>query len=408
MSSRPVPESLLSPGLGEIWSAARNRLDRFGPQRRGSIASPGLDPASTLAMESLLGRKPTKRLDLQELEAALVARAIGRDLCDALTRLGHPPSAEAAQRRSDRARAQEARESLHCAIAVWDEPWAAAWADAVVGAGLLRDFDGDSATRLANDVRRLLDHLERPQHSDSSRTEIAATLYGSAHALDSGTRRASAVTHALRHRGGPLDERELWEAVGILPDRVSAPALVWSLPTDGASPLDMHVRFALHAGLPLHISLLALRKHPISVDAGTPVLVVENPRLVEAAAERSLPACVISSNGNPSTAVTTLLRQLQQAEASLWYHGDFDSPGIAICRRMHEFGCSPWMMDARDYADAIGQAKESDVQLTSDPRECGPTPWDPRLQPAFDHHRLIIHEEFVLDAVLNRFGRFNQ
>ncbi len=408
MSSRPVPESLLSPGLGKVWSAARHRLDRYGPQRRGSIASPALDPASTLAMESLLGRRPAKRLDLQELEGALVARAIGSDLCDALTRLGHPPSDDAAQRRSDRARAQEARESLHCAIAAWDEPWAATWADAVVRAGLLRDFDGDSAARLATDVRRLLDHLGHPQPSASSRTEIAATLYGSAHALDAGTRRASAVTHALRLRNGPLDERKLWEAAGILPDRVSAPALVWSLPVAGASVLDVQTRFALHAGLPIHISLFALQQHPISVDAGTPVLVVENPRLVEAAAERILPACVISSNGNPSTAVTTLLRQLQQAEASLWYHGDFDSPGIAICQRMHESGCSPWMMGARDYVDAIRQAKESDVQLMSDPKECGPTPWDPKLQAAFDHHRLIIHEEFVLDGVLNRFGRFNQ
>ncbi len=407
MSSRPVPESLLSPGLGEIWAAARHRLDRYGLQHRGSIATPALDPASTLAMESLLGRRPAKRLDLQELEAALTARAVGSDLCDALTRLGCPPSADAAQRRSDRARAQEARESLRHAIAVWEEPWAADWAHAVAGAGLLRDFDGDNADRLATDVRRLLDHLDHPQFSATSRTEIAATLYGSAHALDAGTRRAGAVTHALRYRSGPLDERELWEAAGILPDRVSAPALVWSLPVAGASPLDVHIRFALHAGLPLHVSLFALRRHPISVDAGTPVLVVENPRLVEAAAERSLPACVISTNGNPTTAVTTLMSQLRQADASLWYHGDFDSPGLAICRRMHELGCSPWMMDARDYADAIRRAEESDVQLMSDPKKCGPTLWDPKLQAAFDHHRLVVHEEFVLDSVLNRFGRFH-
>ncbi len=407
MSSRTVPESLLLPGLAKLWSAARHRLDRYGPQRRGFVATPVLDPGSALALESLLGRKPAKRVDLQKLEAALVARTVGSDLCDALTRLGHPPSADAAQRRSDRARAQEARESLRRSVAAWDEPWATAWSDAVARAGLLRDFDSDGAACLAGDVRRLLDHLDHAQPSASSRTEIAATLYGSSHALDPGTRLASAVTHALRHRNGLLDERELWEAAGILPDRVSAPALVWWLPVDGASPLDLHIRFALHAGLPLHLSLFALRRHPISVDAGTPVLVVENPRLVEAAAERSLPACVISSNGDPSTAVTTLLRQLQQAHASLWYHGDFDSPGIAICRRMHEFGCSPWMMDARDYADAIRQAEESDVLLMSDHKECGPTPWDPKLQAAFDHHRLIIHEEFVLDGVLNQFGRFN-
>ncbi|MXW58063.1 MAG: DUF2399 domain-containing protein [Acidimicrobiia bacterium] len=407
MSPRPIPESLLSTGLAELWSAARHRLDRFGPQRRGFVTTPALDPGSALALESLLGRRPAKRLDLQELEAALVARTIGSDLCDSLTRLGHPPSAEAAQRRSDRARAQQARESLRHAVAGWDEPWAAAWSDAVAGAGLLRDFDGDDAALLAGDVRRLLDHLQHVQPSISSRTELAASLYGSAHALDPGTRRASAVTHALRCRNGPLDERELWEAAGILSDQVSAPALVWSPPVNGNSPLDLHIRFALQAGLPLHLSLFALRQHTVSVDAGTPVLVVENPRLVEAAAERDLPACVISSNGNPSTAVTTLLRQLQQAEASLWYHGDFDSPGIAICRRMHEFGCSPWMMDASDYSDAIRQAEESDVLLMSDPKDCGPTPWDPKLQAAFDHHRLIIHEEFVLDSVLNQFGRFS-
>ena len=228
-----------------------------------------------------------------------MARGIGADLCDALSRLGHPPSAEAAQRRVDRARAQEARTALRHAIAAWDEPWATAWAEGIASTGLLRDSDGDSATALADDVRRLLDHLDLVQPEGISRTEIAAALYGSAHALDAGTRRASAVTHALRHRIGPLDERELWEAAGIFPDRVSAPALVWSLPVDGASVLDVHIRFALHAGLPLHISLFALRRHTISVDTGTPVLVVENPRLVEAAAERSLPICVISSNGNP-------------------------------------------------------------------------------------------------------------
>ena len=65
------------------------------------------------------------------------------------------------------------------------------------------------------------------------------------------------------------------------------------------------------------------------------------------------------------------------------------------------------MMGASDYADAIRQAEESDVLLISDSKDCGPTPWDPKLQAAFDHHRLIIHEEFVLDGVLNQFGQFN-
>ncbi len=180
---------------------------------------------------------------------------------------------------------QYQQESLRRVVAAWEEPWAETWSDSIAGAGLLRDLDGNSAARLATDVRRLLDHLANPRFSASSRTEIAAALYGSAHALDTGTRRASAVTHALRCPNGPLDERELWETAGILPDRVSAPALVWWLPVAGDSPLDIHTRFALYAGLPLHLSLFALRRHPVSVDAGTSMLVVENPRLVEAAAE---------------------------------------------------------------------------------------------------------------------------
>ena len=35
------------------------------------------------------------------------------------------------------------------------------------------------------------------------------------------------VMLALRHVVGPLDGRELWEAAGIVPDRVSAPVLTW-------------------------------------------------------------------------------------------------------------------------------------------------------------------------------------
>jgi len=391
-----------------VWREARRRLDRFGPQRRGTIICPPLEQACVLAVESLLGSACAKRLDLEQMEAALVERGVGADLCDALTRLGHPPSAEAAQRRADRARAQESRTALCDAVAAWDEQWAPAWADSIARAGLLKDADSDGAARLAAGVRRLLDHLDASRPQSASRTEMAAALYGSAHALDEGETLARAATHALRHRVGPLDdERGLWEAAGIRSSEVSAPALVWAVPAIGASPLATQIRLACNAALPLHLNLFALRRHPIAVDAGTPVLVVENPRLVEAAAERKLPICVVSSNGNPSTAVSALLGQLQQAEARLWYHGDFDAPGIAICRRMHQVGLTPWMMGAGQYADAVRQAAQSDVPLMSESADCGPTPWDPRLQGAFNHHRLIVHEEFVLNDVLTRFSRLS-
>lgn len=405
MTDRPIPASLTAPGLAPVWATARRQLDRHGPERRGTIARPDLDLASALALESLLGRKPTKRLDLSQLEAALITREVGDDLSAALTRLGHPPSPDAAQRRAARARSGAAREALERAVAAWPEPWAASWAEGIVRAGLLGDLDRDAVESLVADVRCLIDHLDHVEPPGASRTEIAAQLFGSAHALDPGTRLAAFAAHALRQRVGPLEGRELWEQAGILADRVSAPALTWALPVTGASVLDIQIRAASAGPLPFHISLMALQRHPVSVPQGARVLVVENPRLVEAAAERDLAGCVVASNGNPSTAVTTLLRQLQRSGASIWYHGDFDAPGIAICRRMSELGCMPWMMDSSDYKDAVRLAEQTGVRLEPADKDCGATPWDPTLQAAFESHRLIVHEEFVLDRVLDRFCR---
>ena len=238
----------------------------------------------------------------------------------------------------------------------------------------------------------------------ASRTELAATLFGSSHALDQGTRLASFVKRALRCRlGEPLGGRELWEASGIQPDRVSAPALVWAIPVTGNSPIDVAIRAATGDSLPLHVSLLAMLRHPLRVPVGTPVLVVENPRLVEAAAERGLGCCVVAANGNPTTAVTTLVQQLRESGACLWYHGDFDVPGIAICRRMHDLGCRPWRMDAKDYREAVSRAERDGVRLDRDSKGCGPTPWDVALEEVFSTRKLIVHEEFVLDRALDDF-----
>ena len=440
MTLRAVPESLSRAGLQPVWAAARRHLDRQGSERRGAISRPSLDSGSVLALESLLGKRLAKRLDLAEVEAALAALGVGDNLGEALARLGHPPSSDASARRAARARSASARAALERAVEPWDEPWAVEWAGGVVRAGLLGGLSGGEVESLATDVRRLLDRLDElelrrtigrgdrkavdpapcasPSGSRSShrplepvgvsRTELAAELFGSSHALDQGTKLASFVSRALRYRlGVGLDGRKLWEASGIQADRVSAPALTWAVPATGGSALDEAIRASARGRLPLHISLLAILRHPVEVPAGTPVLVVENPRLVEAAAERGLGCCVVAANGNPATAVTTLVGQMQQSGARVWYHGDFDAAGIAICRRMHEMGCTPWMMDARHYEHAVRLAGSSLVQLERSAKGCGPTPWDPGLEAAFDDRRLIVHEEFVLDGVLSEAARMS-
>lgn len=410
MTDRLVPDSLLDPGLAPVWSAARQQLDRFGSRRRGTIARPSLSPSNTLTLESLLGHKPNRRLELARLEEALAKLEIGETLCGALTRLGHPPSVVAAQRRAARLRSHEARESLNRAVASREEPWAPEWAEGMVRTGVIWDLDHRGVEDLVGNVWSVLDRLDQMAAPSISRTELAATLFGSAHALDEGTKLAGAVSQALQHRERDFrsGRRALWEKAGILPNRVSAPALTWDLPAVGGSFLGEQTRSASAAGLPLHISLFALLKYPITVPRQTQVLVVENPRLVEAAAERRLPACVITSNGNPSTAVTTLLQQVRESGALIWYHGDFDTSGIGICRRMYEDGARPWMMGAPDYEEAIDLAEQAGIRLESGPDDCGATPWDPELQAAFRHHHRVIHEEFILDSVLDRFSEKGQ
>lgn len=87
-SARSIPESLSSPGLRPLWELSRRRPDRYGLAARGRITRPDLDQSSELTLESLLGHGLTKRIDLAELETALLALDVGEDLCDALTPLG--------------------------------------------------------------------------------------------------------------------------------------------------------------------------------------------------------------------------------------------------------------------------------------------------------------------------------
>jgi uncharacterized protein (TIGR02679 family) len=392
-----VPASLLEPSLRALWAGARRRVDRGGSTPRATIARPALDQAGTLALTSLLGGPPAARVRLDALEAALVRRAVGTDLDDALTRLGHPPRAETIRRRERAARRADAHAALARSVGVWPEAWATAWAGDARRRGLVGDLDAAAVVGLVGDVRRLLDRVPA---AGVARTELAAQLYGSAHALDPGTRRAALTVLALHHAVGPFEGRELWEAAGIAPDRVSAPVLTWRLPVVGGSPLDRQVRAATEGGLPVHVTLLALRRHPVTVPATSRIFVVENPRLVEAAMERQLSVCLVASNGNPSTAVSALLAQLRSGGADLRYHGDFDAPGIAICARMHAAGIRPWRMTAADYTAALAHAEATGLALDVDTRDCVDTPWDRGLAASFRADGRIVHEELLTDQLL--------
>jgi uncharacterized protein (TIGR02679 family) len=374
---------------------------------------------AALALGSMLGRQPGRLLDLAELEAGLRRLGVAGDLDVALAALGHPPSPAALQRRNQRRELAEVRQALRDAVASWPEPWSGDWATELVGSGTLAGLSVSGTVALAARVRRLLDVTADPASrpplvtgSDglASRTDLAAALFGSAHALDTGTRLERAASRALSRMiepagetgsgSGTGSEDSLWEGIGYHRDRVSAPVLTWGLDLAAPAPLAALASAATSAGVPVHLSVHALLRHPVLARPGATVLVAENPRVVEAAAGLQLPVAVIATNGNPTRAVTILASQLLESGATLHYHGDFDAAGIGICRRMADLGCRPWRMGAADYAAACERAAAAGVELPIEESPCGPTPWDPALEREIERLGRAVHEELVLAELL--------
>ncbi len=406
---------LADPALRPLWQSVAAALDRNGLDWRGRLALPAL-PAEGRRRLGVMVERPVpagrRALPLTDVAAA-VERLTGTGLVEALTALGYAPRGrhEAALVRREESRRRRAAldTAVETHLAALPPPdrdtgsatgWATGWRDAAWSDGLFAGRAPDEVAALVRTVAAVLAHTG----SGLSRGEIAARECGDAHALDSSTRLTALVTRALVARDGPAGERAAWERAGIPLDLVSAPVLTWALPLLGDSAAALAARAMTAAGLPVHLTVLALRAAPIAVVAGTPVLVVENPRLVEAAARRRLPAAVLCTGGNPATAPSEAIARLRASGAQLRYHGDFDAAGLAMTARARAAGCTPFHMLAADYTAALAAARAENVDLPRDSAPAPPTPWDPDLATAFDDTRAIVHEERVMDEVLTAHG----
>ena len=391
---------LADPSLRPLWVSITAALDRNGLEWRGRFRLPDLAPEGRRRLGVVLERTvvPGRRTVLLADVAAGVERVADEALLDVLCRLGHAPQGRHEQARARRTAARNRRAAGDAAVeefgsqAGWLSPWAeAAWRDG--------RFARRSADEVAATIRQVVMIVEHGR-SRRSRTEIAAQVLGDAHALDTDTQLAALVTRALAERDGPGPERAVWERAGMPLDLVSAPVLTWGLPLLGDAPVAVAARAMTAAGLPLHLATVALRRAPLRVAEGTPVLVVENPRLVETAAERRLPAAVLCTNGNATTAPVEAIEALHAAGARLRYHGDFDTAGLAMVGRATALGCTPFHMSAGAYRAALAAAVRDDVALPDDAAHVPGTPWDPELAEAFATHRLVVHEERVMDEIL--------
>ncbi len=403
-----LPPWVTDPALGPSWERILARFEKGGLVAEGYVVLSLPTRAERQAVAALLGRTTVRerpRVDLAGLDRRLRERSGVGGLLPLLTRLtGQVPQ----DRPARRAARQAAREGpLTLAADLVREPWTDDWVAGLRRTGLLTSRD--DAEQVVRDAARVLGALPAPGAAGHtlSRVELGARLLGDAHALDRDRVLHHVVLRALAAAAGvPVptsarDREELWAAVGVAPDLVSRTCLVWGLRLAGDSALCRRLALAADVGDPVHVTDWDLRRADgFTALPGTRVLVCENPRVLEAVAERAVAGwAVVCTAGEPNLVVDQVLGHLAAGGVELRYHGDFDWPGIALANRaIARHGVRPWRMAADDYLQALSVGGTT---LAGPPVE--PT-WDAELGAAMRRHGRAVHEESVLSALIDGLG----
>ena len=263
---------------------------------------------------------------------------------------------------------------------------------------------------------------------------FATEKMGDAHALDPHfplgrlLLRFVAAREGLSYGKRSAARRLLWESVGIVPDELSASALVLNLPAIGDDMLNELLRIQRAAGLPHRLTFRHLRLHcpgisfqhanrsrsaaasepAASVESSTRsasfrpfIFVCENPSIIAAAADRLGTRCppLVCVEGQPTLTCLTLLSRLCQLGYELKYHGDFDWGGLRIANRIYAaVGFVPWRFSAADY-----QVTSANHRKLRPP--ASEAIWDKDLAAKIRSAGVAIEEESLIELLIGDLSR---
>jgi uncharacterized protein (TIGR02679 family) len=401
---------LLDPDLAWLLERLRRRIES-GEELRGTVSLRAPTPAQREAVGRLFGTAgghgASIAVDLGRLEALLVEAG----LCDSLRQAIESLLGPIENRRAASELEAERWESLFARLEAEAAGRLAelAWIEELRSSGLLKRLGGgdpDRAMKLGLECLEIGRRLPAPHVAIA---ELAASIAGDAHALDSGEPLGTLALHLVARRlgteapEGAEARREAWAEVGVLCDELSAPVLVLNLRAAGSTLTARSLELHAEAAEPCRLSLRQLQREPLCFGADRPreVFVCENPSVVVAAANALGARCapLVCTEGMPRTSARTLLGQLSSAGIALRYHGDFDWAGLRIANLVIErCGASPWRMAARDYEQAAGGG----IELTGDPVAAR---WDADLEPAMRRVGRAVHEERVIQVLLDDLAR---
>jgi hypothetical protein len=414
------------PEYQRLLTAARRSLERTGGALTGRISVADPDDAERKAIIGITGvHQPagTRRLtvSLTALDAA-VLRGTGYGLVALLTELGGPlrnrPGA-AASLAASRAELVALAEASPLYLT---RDWYRQWLSELRQDGTLTRLATQGDGGPFGQAIRVLEFLDgRPMGGEPTGAgpvgaeragaglagagpialpALAAQITGDTKALNHGTGLSTLVLRALAVRAGvarpgsAAERRDLWDRAGVMVDDLASRVLVLNLPAEGEG-LGEWLTSAAAYGTPFQVTLHQLTAHPIRVSCPR-VFVCENPAVLRRACAELGAASppLVCTEGRPSTAFHRLMGLVVGAGAELWYHGDFDWPGVAIAADVIDrYGGRPWRMGASDYLEAV----RSGIRLGGDPVDA---PWDPQLREAMCAEGHAVYEETVGDQLL--------
>lgn len=392
------------PELVRLRQRLARKLVREGG---GRLTLSGVTDAERIAVERLMGRKPSRgkslSLDTAKLSQVLSHAKVAKNLRAALealdgTLVDGQVEAEATRRRWNDL-LDSFRDKAECLEV-------SGWLEDLRGTGLLRRLAKGSEDEGKLLVEQTLAVIARLPVKGMTLSTLAAACLSDAHALDAGQPVSALLRRALaRHWNGGValdnpDERTIWAHAGVLlGGDVTSAVLTLCLPVRTEQELGAALRRYHDLAEPAWLTLRQLlRRSPQWDVAGRDVYVCENPAVLAEAAERlgSDSAPLIVTWGRPGAGVLTLLEQLEASGAVLHYHGDFDWPGISIANALlTRFAMRPWRMDATDL--------EAFADLEGKPLEGKPVAacWDDRLCRAMQVRGRALHEEQLIDTLLS-------
>lgn len=391
-----------------LLAAARRSLERTGGDLTGAVSVLQPTAGERKAIIGITGQyrdARTARLTvrLAGLDAAVRERT-GLSLAELLAERGgplrdRPGERDAlAQGRDELTRSAQAS-PLHTA-----RGWYRDWLAELVSDGFVtRLVSSGERAALARAVA-VLEQLDRRAGGVIPLPAFAADMTGDTKALNHPSVLSTLVLRALALRAGAgrpataAGRRALWESAGVIVDDLASRVLVLNLPA-GGSGLGEWLAGAARVGVPFCVTLHQLMTLRVTVQPAR-VHVCENPAVLRRAAGElgTGSGPLLCTEGQPSVAFHQIAGAVTRGGGELWYHGDFDWPGVAIAGSvMSRHDARPWRMGAGDYLAGV-QAGGAQVELAGTPQ---PTPWDTGLAQVMAATGLVLYEESVADALIS-------